>query len=95
MREGLRPAEIIEIERFQSLCRVISRLAPQRTENLSVIMGQQFVEDMDAEIACGTGQEHVADGLTLAIAEGVEVVFVQNGNESCVFGIVDSLLEGI
>ena len=58
-------------------------------------MGQQFVEDMDAEIACGTGQQNIANGLTLAIAEGVEVVFVQNGDESSVFGIVDSLLEGI
>ena len=95
MREGLRPAEIIEIERFQALRWVISRLAPQRTENLSVIIGQQFVEDVDAKITCGTGQEHIADGLTLAVSEGVEVVFVQNGNESSVFGIVDSLLEGI
>ena len=63
-----------------------------------MIIGQQFVENVNAEIACGTRQEHVADGLTLAIAESVEGVFVQNRNEGGVFGIINRcllLLEGI
>ena len=67
-----------------------------------MIMGQQFVEDVDAEIACGTSQKNIADGLTLAIAEGVvkrENVFITSkimpGNYNNATAAIDASLKDL
>ena len=74
MTEGFRTTKVIKIQRLDTTQCLVITLSTYRTENLAVIIGQQLIEDVDAEIACGTCQQHITDGLTLTLPEGCEGV---------------------
>ena len=86
MAEGFGASEIVEEQRLDAAQCLVVALGTDRTVNLAVEVGEQFVEDVDAEIACGTCEEYVADGLTLALAEGSECVAVKECVERCKVG---------
>ena len=72
MAEGLGTSEVIEVQRLDAAQRLVVALGTDRTKNFAVIIGQQLVENVDAEITCGTCQQDVANRLTLPLTEIVE-----------------------
>ena len=74
MTEGFCLAEIIEEQGLETMHRVFAVFATERTEDVTVIVSQQLVEDMHSHIAGSTCQQHVTNGLALTFAEDIEVV---------------------
>lgn len=52
MTEGLCTTEVIEIQRLDATQCLVVAFSTDRTEDMAVIICQQLIEDMDAEIAC-------------------------------------------
>ena len=65
MAEGLGTSEVVEVQRLDAAQRLVVTFCTDGTENLAVIISQQLIEDVDAEIACGTCQQDVANRLAL------------------------------
>ena len=84
MTEGFCTSEIVEIQCLDTAQSLSVALGTDRTEYLTVETGQQFVEDVDAEIACGSCQQHIADRLTLAHTEGCKGIAVEKGVQGCI-----------
>ena len=70
--------EIVEEERAQTFLGCEVSLAAQHAIDGARLMLQQFVEHVNAQIAGGSCEQHVADGLHLALAQGFERIAVEH-----------------
>ena len=81
MVECLCTAEVVEVQGLDAALRFLVALGTYRTENLPLVVDEQLVEDVDAEITRGSCQQHIANVLPLSVTERIEVVGLQEGIE--------------
>ena len=69
--------EIVEQEGFQPVLSDIQVLVAYQTVNVLRIRPDQFLQNVNAQVPLGTGEQHIAQRLALAFAETVQCVVVQ------------------
>ena len=85
------PAKVVEEKCFETVHCLLACLATHRTCDVAVVACEKFVENMHAQISCGASEKHIADGLSVSLAESVEIIGLEN---RCV-GVIACILNSI
>ncbi len=70
--------EIVEQQQFETMFGCVHVFVAHQTVNLLGVRVYQLLQHMYAQIACGTGEQHIAKRLAAVVAEHIQVVVFQH-----------------